>query len=71
MNNHVNTICKIGQGADCCRYLTMGPDGFCCEKHRVHKSTLDARARNRTMVAISDNCDGLVESEFHKLRTDE
>jgi hypothetical protein len=28
--NHVTEVCKIGQGADCCKYLVMGTKGFEC-----------------------------------------
>lgn len=51
--------CKIGQGHDCCRYLTMNPAGFSCEKHGRLKSHLDKRVADNTIVAQGDNCEGL------------
>lgn len=52
------TVCKIGQGHKCCRYLTMSPDGWSCQKHGSLASTLDAKARLGQMVARADNCLG-------------
>lgn len=54
---YVKTICKIGQGALCCRYLTVGRNGFNCEKHTALKNVLDARIE--VMVAKGDNCEGV------------
>ena len=66
MNQYLRDICKIGQGRECCRYLTAGPDGFCCEKLSSMKSHLDHATH---MTARGDNCDGLVEVEYRtKLR---
>lgn len=31
-NRHVTQVCRIGQGNACCRYLTVGPDGWDCVK---------------------------------------
>lgn len=61
MNLYIKDTCKIGQGRECCRYLTMGPDGFCCEKLSSMKSHLDHATH---MTARGDNCDGLVEVEY-------
>lgn len=49
--------CKIGQGAECCRYLTMGADGFSCAKRTSLRYTIDNRVRK--MNAKGDNCDGV------------
>lgn len=55
-----DTVCKIGQGADCCRYLLGGADGIECGKHQPEfKRMLDARHAAGTMVARGDNCEGL------------
>jgi hypothetical protein len=32
LSEHVKNVCKIGQGAACCRYLMAGPGGFECAK---------------------------------------
>ncbi len=61
MNQYLRDICKIGQGRKCCRYLTVGPDGLCCEKLGSLKSHLDHAIH---MTARGDNCDGLVEVEY-------
>jgi len=52
------TVCKMGQGHKCCRYLTIGGDGWSCEKWGDLRATLDARAAAGTMVARGDNCEG-------------
>lgn len=56
-----NTVCKMGQGADCCRYLSMGKDGWSCLKLTELKPYLDARVQSGTMNARSDNCEGRLE----------
>lgn len=53
----LKNVCKIGQGKDCCRYITCGPNGFECEKHTSLKKTLDNSVSH--MVAKGDNCEGL------------
>lgn len=52
-------VCKIGEGADCCRYITCGSNGFECAKHTALKGELDARVASGLFTAISDNCEGL------------
>jgi hypothetical protein len=56
-NEHVETICKMGQKEQCCRYLTCGVDGFECEKNGPFKKTIDSRAPY--MTAKGDNCKGM------------
>lgn len=58
MNEHVKTVCKIGQGNDCCRYLVMGSQGFECVKNTSLRSTLDSRVAMNAIVAQGDNCEG-------------
>jgi hypothetical protein len=55
----VNEVCLIGQGARCCRYLTMSPRGWSCEKRHAMGRTLDARVAAGRMNARGDNCEGL------------
>jgi len=58
-HNHVEMICRIGQGADCCRYLIATKRGFCCaKKHADAKVVLDQRAALHKIRARADNCDG-------------
>lgn len=41
-NVHVRTVCKIGQGAACCRYLIVDPLGFyCCKLNPRDKRNID------------------------------
>lgn len=53
----LRNVCKISQGAACCRYISCGPSGFECEKHSAFKSIIDGNINN--MVAKGDNCEGL------------
>lgn len=56
--NYVDSVCKIGQGHSCCRYLVCSKDGFECEKFSSLKSLLDKRVEDKTMTARGDNCKG-------------
>tara|TARA_R110000782_G_scaffold51260_3_gene110605 strand:- start:1044 stop:1247 length:204 start_codon:yes stop_codon:yes gene_type:complete len=57
--DHVNTVCQIGNRADTCRYLAMGPDGFECLKLTAHRPMIDQRVEAGQMVARGDHCDGV------------
>jgi hypothetical protein len=49
-------VCKIGQGAATCRYLTVGADGWHCAKADLRlMAQIDARDN---MTAKADNCTG-------------
>ena len=50
-------VYKMGQGADCCRYLICGDNGFECVKTTSLKDAIDARMNQ--MSAKSDNCRGI------------
>ena len=56
-NKTLQDICKIGQGADCCRYVLCGPSGFECCKLTKSKESIDNNID--TMTAKGDNCKGL------------
>lgn len=59
-NEHqVRDVCKIGQGAACCRYLTLGAKGFECAKLLGLKATIDARVKAGTSGSLGDNCPGV------------
>lgn len=60
-NDWAKTVCKVGQGHACCRYLTMGACGWSCQKHGSFKAHIDERVRAETMTARGDNCEGRVE----------
>ena len=55
---YATLVCKIGQGYDCCRYLTMAPEGWSCEKMGRLRRYLDHRVVTLTMTARGDNCPG-------------
>ena len=54
----VKEVCMIGHGARCCRFLTMGVNGWSCEKRSNIGPTLTFRAESGLMKAVSDNCEG-------------
>jgi hypothetical protein len=62
VSDYINEVCRIGQGHACCRYLTVGADGFDCEKHTKLKAVLDARGDS--MAARADNCHGMTGVEL-------
>lgn len=50
--------CRIGQGSRTCRFITMGPKGWSCQKHGELAETLNLHAELGMMRATSDNCEG-------------
>lgn len=64
---HVLNVCRIGQGADCCKYLVMGAHGFKCMK--INESTkvlIDDNWVRNHHVAQGDNCDGITSNLLNK-----
>lgn len=60
---HLNEVCRPGQGAISCSYLGMGGAGWRCLKiHDGLKDAIDARRAANTMRAMGDNCEG--DSDF-------
>lgn len=57
---HVEKVCKIGQGKNCCRYLLFGM-GFECGKTGPLKGVIDSKVEY--MTAQSDNCEGVDNNE--------
>jgi len=55
---HLNQVCKIGQGNECCRYLMDGPEGLECVKHTSIKELVDRRVEDKLRVYQGDNCAG-------------
>ena len=49
--------CKIGQGADCCRYLVVGANGFECMKTTISGKAFMDKQVDR-MTAKGNNCEG-------------
>jgi hypothetical protein len=65
MNEHVKNICKIGQGADCCKYLVAGTKGFECMKFNPeNKAMIDINWTEHNHIAQGDNCDGVADLSF-------
>ena len=60
-------VCKIGQGNECCRYLTLSSLGFLCGKHTELRSVLNAKVDRGEMVAQGDNCEGLTGAEVFRV----
>lgn len=58
-DEHRASVCRIGQGAACCRYLTVGAEGWACEKRTSMRHGIDHRAPE--MISQGDNCDGVYE----------
>lgn len=57
--DYIKSTCKIGQGAECCRYLTMGSKGFeCALLEESLRIIIDERVETGKMVSISKNCKG-------------
>ena len=51
--------CGVGQGAECCVFLTMGQGGFCCERFTGLRWTLlfkDGMTAKRKPTAMYPDC---------------
>jgi hypothetical protein len=55
----VESMCKIGQNFDTCRYLTLGARGWSCEKNTPLGRFIDRRVEHDEQTARGDNCEGL------------
>lgn len=55
---YAKQVCKLGQGHETCRYLTMTGGGYSCEKNGRMHDLLDYRAKTGRMGARGDNCEG-------------
>jgi hypothetical protein len=67
-NKHVNNVCKMGQGASCCKYLVMAPGkGWeCMRTDPANKKVIDDNWAKTPHVAQGDNCNGFgTEEEKH------
>lgn len=56
--SHLNRVCRMGEGKNCCRYIIAHPDyGIVCAKDgSTLQQMLDARVAS--MTAQGDNCPG-------------
>ena len=60
----VQLVCRIGQEAECCRYLVMGTKGFECMKtNPLNKAVID-EAWDDSKSAQGDNCKGYKHLRF-------
>jgi hypothetical protein len=60
-DDEADTICRMGKGALCCRYLILQaaePAGLACAKHTELRVYLDERVADGSIVARGDNCPG-------------
>lgn len=56
----LDSVCQIGKGARCCRYLMVSGRGWECAKEQDgnFKEMIDKRVEAGTFTAQGDNCDG-------------
>jgi hypothetical protein len=60
LTDRLKEICKLGQGAECCRYLVIDQVGIHCAKFDVRLSDqIHARIARGLMTAVGDNCPGI------------
>lgn len=55
----VMEVCKAGQGAAACVFGGVGGGGYLCMKHSMFHDTLEARRKEGSIKAQSDNCTGV------------
>lgn len=58
MNEHIEKVCKIGQGADCCKYLLFSKVFECAKVNKNDKEVIDENWKTTKHVAQGDNCEG-------------
>lgn len=64
--DYIIDVCKIGQGAACCKYLGVGSKGFECMKVSDLKALIDDKWVKERHVAQGDNCPGKEELWLEK-----
>lgn len=70
--DYLKNVCKIGQGADCCRYIVAGVGGITCAKLTEMKVVIDRRVEEGRFTAQGDNCEGKNENiDLPKYKGDE
>lgn len=62
-DDYRKAVCRIGQGADCCRYLTLSAMGWDCERNTTLGIVLDFKAECGSITAKGQNCEGLAPTE--------
>jgi hypothetical protein len=56
---HLESICKIKQQHETCKYIFLSPLGYVCMKNTPAKKELDRLAKTGQMTSRSDNCIGI------------
>ncbi|HMF66109.1 MAG TPA: hypothetical protein VK602_00695 [Phyllobacterium sp.] len=57
---HLDNVCKMGHGAETCRYIVADGGGIKCAKHEpVLVEQINRRVAANAFVARGDNCEGL------------
>jgi len=56
---HLQTVCKIEQKEKTCRYIALSRIGYICMKKSPIKQKLDEMVKEKNMIALADNCEGL------------
>jgi len=56
--DHLKSVCKLGEGEACCSFLMMGGGGFECAKGTPFEKPIRDRLAEGTMNAKGDNCTG-------------
>lgn len=61
-DDEARTLCQIGQGPECCRYLSVERTdyylGFVCEKHTELAAAINERVAIGQFLAHGDHCPG-------------
>ena len=59
---HWTEVCKLGKGAECCKYLVAGASGLECIKETPqYKRILDENWGKHLHTSQGDNCEGYFE----------
>jgi hypothetical protein len=60
MENWLHIVCRFGQGAQTCKHLTFGKDGFQCAKADPSlRAGIEAILHLTIYTAQGDNCHGI------------
>ena len=56
---HLQAVCQIEQKEKTCRYVALSKIGYVCMKKSPVKEKLDEMVKEKNMIALADNCEGL------------
>jgi len=58
-DDHLKAVCKMGEGAACCRFVVAGAEGIECAKHQEEiAAEINRRVAAGAFTAQGDNCPG-------------